>query len=186
MKGLILIASIVLLTGCASTMGGPRATATANLGDPAGRPAGTARLEQVSGGVHVVLEMTAMRPGAHGVHIHAIGKCDPPGFTTAGGHFNPGNRQHGTLNPQGPHAGDLPNITIEADGAGRMETLTDRVRLEGDGTSLFDADGSALVVHAGPDDFTTDPSGGSGARIACGALVKQEPPTGKPPRGSTY
>ncbi len=186
MKGLILIASTVLLTGCASTMGGPRSTATANLRDAAGRPAGTARLEQVSGGVHIVLEMTAMPPGAHGVHIHAIGKCDPPGFTTAGGHFNPGNRQHGTLNPQGPHAGDLPNITIEADGTGRMETLTDRVTLEGDGTSLFDADGSALVVHAGPDDFTTDPSGGSGARIACGVLVKQESPTGKPIGGSTY
>jgi Cu-Zn family superoxide dismutase len=104
-----------------------------------------------------------------------VGKCEPPPFTSAGAHFNPGARQHGFLNPQGAHAGDLPNITIAADGTGRLETAADGLTLGMGATSLFDADGSAIVVHAAPDDFKTDPTGNSGARIACGIVVKTAP-----------
>jgi Cu-Zn family superoxide dismutase len=104
--------------------------------------------------------------------VHAVGKCDPPDFATAGPHFNPLNKQHGALNPQGSHAGDLPNITVAPDGTGRMETTTEQLTLGSGPLSVWDADGSALVIHANPDDFKTDPTGNSGNRIACGVLVK--------------
>ncbi len=183
MRDLIPLASIVLLAGCAALPAGARATATANLRNAAGQSVGAARLDELRGGVHIVLEMTGMPPGDHGVHIHAVGKCDPPAFATAGPHFNPGGRQHGTLNPQGAHAGDLPNITVGADGRGRLETVSERISLGGDATSLFDADGSALVVHAQPDDFKTDPAGNAGARIACGVIARPEPPKAEPVSG---
>jgi Cu-Zn family superoxide dismutase len=98
--------------------------------------------------------------------------CEPPAFTSAGGHVNPGGRQHGLQNPRGPHAGDLPNIRIEADGSGRLESLNDRITLGAGPTSLFDGDGSALVIHAAADDLQTDPTGNSGGRLACGVIVK--------------
>ncbi|MBI3825959.1 MAG: superoxide dismutase family protein [Candidatus Rokubacteria bacterium] len=149
--------------------------ATAELRTPAGEAVGAAVLTDLGDGVRVVLETKAMPPGAHAVHVHETGTCDPPDFTTAGGHFNPDRKQHGLLNPAGPHAGDLPNITIAADGTGRLESFTKRLTVGPGATSLFDADGSALVVHAQPDDFTTDPTGNSGARLACGVIVKAQP-----------
>ena len=175
MKTLALLVTIgALVSGC-SAMSQPTPgnnNATAELKNATGQPVGTARLSQLSSGVRVVLEMRGMPPGAHGVHIHEVGKCDPPAFTTAGGHFNPGAKKHGALNPAGPHAGDLPNVTIGPDGTGRLESMAELVSLGAGGTSIFDADGSALVVHAGLDDFQTDPAGNSGARIACGVIVK--------------
>ncbi len=177
------LASLVLLSGCAGLTTGYRPEARVELLDATGRAVGTARLEQVGAVVHIVLALTGMPPGVHAVHIHAVGRCDPPDFASAGGHFNPGRRQHGLQNPQGPHAGDLPNISIDADGTGRLETVAERVTLASGPTSLFDADGSALVVHAGPDDFKTDPAGNAGARIACGVIVKVEPPKLEPVRG---
>ncbi len=120
------------------------------------------------------MEVKGLPPGAKAVHVHAVGTCEGPQFTSAGDHFNPGKKEHGMMNPQGPHAGDLPNITIAADGSGRMESATDRIALGAGATSLFDADGSALVIHAAPDDFKTDPTGNSGSRIACGVIVKKE------------
>jgi Cu-Zn family superoxide dismutase len=100
-----------------------------------------------------------------------VGKCDAPDFTSAGPHFNPTGKQHGALNPQGSHAGDLPNLNVGPDGTGRLETATEQITLGPGATSLWDADGSALVVHAAPDDFTTDPTGNAGGRIACGILT---------------
>ncbi|MGH7279535.1 MAG: superoxide dismutase family protein [Candidatus Rokuibacteriota bacterium] len=162
------------LAGCAALtqQAGTGATATAELVGSDGAPVGTATLTEVSDGVRIVMEVRSIAPGPHGVHIHDVGRCDRPGFTSAGGHFNPGSKEHGILNPKGAHAGDLPNVTVAADGTGRLETLTNRVTLGSGPTSIFDADGSALVVHAGPDDFRTDPTGNSGNRIACGAIVK--------------
>jgi Cu-Zn family superoxide dismutase len=151
------------------------ATATAQLQNAEGRAVGTALLTQVNAGVRVVVEVRGLSPGTKAVHIHETGRCEAPAFSSAGGHFNPEGRQHGLLNPRGPHAGDLPNITIEADGSGRLETTTDRITLGAGATSLFDGDGSAIVVHGSQDDFMTDPTGNSGARIACGVIVKQEP-----------
>jgi len=151
------------------------ATATSELQNGEGRTVGTALLTQINAGVRIVVEVRGLSPGTKAVHIHETGRCEPPAFSSAGGHFNPEGRQHGLLNPRGPHAGDLPNITIDAEGSGRLETTTDRITLGAGSASLFDGDGSAIVVHGSPDDFMTDPTGNSGARIACGAIVKQEP-----------
>jgi Cu-Zn family superoxide dismutase len=136
------------------------------------QPIGTATLSQVTGGVRVVMELHGLPPGPKGVHLHEAAKCDPPDFTSAGGHFNPEQKQHGLLNTAGPHAGDLPNVTVTADGTGRLESFNDRVTLEPGPKSLLDGAGTALVIHAAPDDFRTDPTGGSGARIACGVIAK--------------
>jgi Cu-Zn family superoxide dismutase len=168
-----LVAVAVLVTGCTAVPLSPVGTsAMAEVRDARNRVVGRATLTEVSGGVRIVLEARGLPPGAKGVHLHAVGTCEPPAFASAGEHFNPQNKQHGVLNPSGPHAGDLPNLTIETDGTGRLETFTDRVTLAAGPTSLFDADGSAIVVHGAPDDFRTDPTGNSGARIACGAIVK--------------
>jgi Cu-Zn family superoxide dismutase len=172
MTVIVLAIAAVLLAGCATTGMSTDNTARAELRNAGGQAVGTATFTQVGNAVRILLEMRGAPAGTKGVHVHAVGKCDPPDFTTAGGHFNPGGRQHGTLNPQGSHAGDLPNITIAADGSGRLETAAQQLTLLGGPNSVFDADGSALVVHAAPDDFRTDPTGNSGARIACGVIVK--------------
>ena len=171
--GIVALGSL-LLAGCAqmTSSGATGPSASADLRNAAGQSVGRATLTTAGTGVRVVLDLRGLPPGGKGVHIHEIGKCEPPAFTSAGAHFNPGKRQHGMDNPQGPHAGDLPNVTIAADGTGRLDTTTDRASLAAGGpTSLFDADGSALVVHADADDMKTDPTGGSGGRIACGVIV---------------
>ena len=174
MRAAIAAGLTLSLAGCAS-MTQPATTgntAQAELKNASGQTVGTATITEVSGGVRVVVEARGLPAGAKGVHVHEVGKCDPPGFTTAGGHFNPTGKQHGLMNPQGPHGGDLPNITIAADGTGRLEAFSDRLTLSAGANSVFDGDGSAVVIHAGPDDFKTDPAGNSGARIACGVLQK--------------
>jgi superoxide dismutase, Cu-Zn family len=114
----------------------------------------------------------ALPEGLHAVHIHAVGKCEGPAFTSAGGHFNPLNKKHGLKSADGPHAGDLPDMYVNKTGVGRYEALMENITLGSGETSIFDADGSAIVVHAGPDDNMTDPSGNSGDRIACGVITK--------------
>ncbi len=162
------------LAGCggASETRGAAPTATAELMDASGRDVGTAHLSEDGEGVRILLEVHGLTAGRKGVHIHETGNCEPPDFKSAGAHFNPAAKQHGTDNPQGPHAGDLPNIEVGKDGTGRLDTTTDRVTLGEGASSLFDADGSALVVHADPDDYKTDPSGNSGDRIACAVIRK--------------
>ena len=126
------------------------------------------------GGVRILIDLTGVAPGTKAVHILEVGRCDPPSFESAGAHFNPTKAQHGTANPRGPHAGDLPNVTVEATGRGHLELTATRVTLEKGSTSLFGADGSALVVHESADDLRTDPAGNSGARIACGVILRAE------------
>lgn len=170
-SGLVVLLS---LNGCAtvtSPSGG--ATASAELRDAHDKVVGQAGFTEVAGGVRVLLEAKGLPPGDKAVHLHAVGKCEPPAFESAGAHFNPSNKQHGLLNSAGSHAGDLPNFTIAADGAGRLETFSERITLGTGETSLFGADGTAVVVHAGPDDFQTDPAGNSGPRIACGVVTKK-------------
>ena len=168
--GLVVVA--LLLAGCSSMMSGGDNAAVAELTNTSGQSVGTARFTQAGNVVRILVEAKGLPPGPHGAHIHAVGKCDPPDFNSAGPHFNPTNKQHGALNPQGSHAGDLPNLTVGPDGTGRMETTTEQLSLGSGPSSVWDADGSALVVHANADDFKTDPTGNSGARIACGVLVK--------------
>lgn len=172
MRRVVIVVLSSLLAGCAAMQPSGDTTATADLKNAAGATVGTANLTQVGGVVRIVLEAKGLTPGLHGVHVHAVGKCDPPDFNSAGPHFNPANKQHGALNPQGSHAGDLPNLNVGADGTGRLETATEQIVLGTGTSSVWDTDGSALIIHAAPDDFKTDPTGNSGARIACGVLTK--------------
>jgi superoxide dismutase, Cu-Zn family len=152
--------------------------ATAEIKDASGQVAGSATFRPtLAGEVRVQVKLRGFNAavGDHGIHIHAVGRCEAPGFTTAGGHFNPATHQHGFLNPLGYHAGDLPNLTLNDDGNATFNYNTYTVSLErGVANSLFDADGSAVVIHAGPDDLRTDPAGNSGARIACGVIEPVE------------
>ncbi len=170
-------ADTVATTGTADTGAAVDATfAMAELRDTEGRLVATATLRQEDDGVRIGLDAQGLQPGEHGIHIHAVGQCDPGGespFSSAGPHLNPDNAQHGLENPQGPHAGDLPNLEVGDDGTAQYDETTDRFTLGPGPRSLFDADGSALVLHAAPDDMTTDPSGSSGARIACGVIERQ-------------
>ncbi|MEA2766332.1 MAG: superoxide dismutase, Cu-Zn family [Gemmatimonadaceae bacterium] len=169
------IATIALLAGCASAsrMGNAVSRASAIMYDINGTPIGTADLWQdPSGLVNVEIASLALPAGTHGIHFHEVGKCEggATAFSTAGAHYNPLGKQHGLSNPAGPHAGDAPNVVIPASGVGRVAFTSDRVTLTSGTISLFDADGSSIVVHANPDDQVSQPSGNSGARIACGVV----------------
>ena len=135
-----------------------------------GTPAGTAQLLASATGVTISVAAAGLPGGTHVLHLHMVGRCDPPGFETAGGHLNPGMRQHGTENPAGAHFGDLPNLIVGGAGAATVTAALQGTRAEVL-AQIFDADGTAVVVHAGPDDYRTDPSGNSGSRIACGVLT---------------
>lgn len=140
--------------------------ASATLVDSAGNHIGTARfVEDATGEVHINVKVEGLAAGLHGIHIHAVGSCVGPAFTSAGGHFNPGGVTHGA------HAGDLPNMTVNGAGQGRLNATTDGITLDEGPLSVFDGNGSAVVIHAGTDDYVTDPSGNSGPRIACGVIV---------------
>ena len=146
-------------------------SAAADVRDAAGRTRARAAATRSGDDVRLRIEAVGMAPGAYGAHVHAVGRCDPPGFTTAGPHWNPTGRQHGKDNPAGMHKGDLPNLLVGADGNGSFELTIAGARVSGRGAAaLLDGDGAAIVIHAAPDDFRTDPSGNSGARIACGVL----------------
>lgn len=143
--------------------------ATATVHDAAGRELGTLAIIETSSGLTSSGVLRGLPPGAHGIHIHAVGQCAAP-FTTAGGHWNPLTHQHGFDNPQGAHAGDMQNIVAGSDSAAAVNVTTRGGILRGT-NGLLDADGAAIVVHAGTDDYKTDPAGNSGARIACGVIA---------------
>jgi Cu-Zn family superoxide dismutase len=136
---------------------------------------GTATILPSSSGVRINVQVSQLPPGTHGIHIHTVGKCEGPAFTSAGGHFNPLSKQHGKDNPQGPHAGDLLNIEVAADGTGKTTLSDPNVTLAGGPNSLFSEAGTALVIHEKADDYKTDPAGNSGARIACGVITTTAP-----------
>ena len=121
--------------------------------------------------VKIALEVEKLPPGPHGFHIHAVGRCDPPDFASAGAHFNPEGKKHGLKNPEGPHAGDLSNLVVGPDGTAKATASAPRVTLGAGPNSVFQPGGTALVIHAAPDDDVTDPAGNSGARIACGVIT---------------
>jgi Cu-Zn family superoxide dismutase len=146
--------------------------AKAELKNAKGEAVGNATLTEGPGGVKIAIQASKLPPGPHGFHIHAVGKCDPPDFTSAGGHFNPHGKKHGLKSPEGPHAGDLPNLVVGADGAAKAEVVAAQVTLKEGKNSLFQPGGTALVIHANPDDEKTDPTGNAGGRIACGVITK--------------
>ena len=141
------------------------------LRDPTGRLLANATISD-EGGLRVRVEAAGLAQGTYAVHVHAAGHCEPPDFQSAGPHWNPTGRQHGRLNPAGPHLGDLPNLTIGTDGAGAVEFTIRGASLRGGERGLMDRDGAALVIHTGPDDYRTHPSGNSGARLACGVIAE--------------
>lgn len=177
---LIVVGSVVVVGACSKFLN-KLPVAAATLNDDSGQIVGSATLSQDANGlVHVHVEIScptnsckSVLPGDHGLHFHAVGSCvsgGNPVFASAGGHFNPLAKQHGLSNPAGPHAGDAPNITVNSTGHGDVRFTTDRITLTPGASSLFDVDGTALVIHAGPDDQMSQPAGNSGARVACGVV----------------
>lgn len=137
-----------------------------------GQKIGTARLTQTRSGVRINVSVSQLPPGTHAFHVHTVGKCEVPDFKSAGGHFNPAGKQHGKDNPLGPHAGDMNNFEVKADGTAKFFTLNRAVTLGEGPNSLFHEGGTSLVIHEKADDYKTDPAGNAGNRIACGVTEK--------------
>jgi Cu-Zn family superoxide dismutase len=176
MRATLILAGLssIALAGCSTSqdvaVGSPTARgarATAMLRTATGLEAGRATATEVAGGIRYTLDVRGLPAGTHGAHVHTVGRCDAPDFTTAGPHWNPTTTKHGSMNPQGPHEGDLPNLIIGSDGRGTLGITVPGATMAG----VLDADGAAIVVHAGTDDLVTDPSGNSGGRIACGVFA---------------
>lgn len=169
--GAVLLAGAVHAQTPATTAGKtqPPLTAaplvSATIIDANGAEHGKATLAVAGEVLRLLVDVRGMPPGTHGLHIHTVGKCEAPGFTTAGAHWNPTGRQHGDMNAQGPHAGDFKNLVVGADGKGTLSA-----DVPGSFKALIDEDGAAIVIHAAADDYKTDPSGNSGARIACAVI----------------
>lgn len=170
---------ILALAGAALAVGAPvmalassgASHASAELRDAGGAVVGWADFtEDSTGRLHVNVHVNGISAGLHGIHIHAVGACSPD-FAAAGSHHNPLGAAHGLEAPTGAHAGDLPNLEVNVAGVGHLDGTTDRASLSNGPTTIFDADGSALIIHAGPDDQVTNPAGNSGGRIACGVIV---------------
>ena len=176
---LIALSVLLVVTGCGKkgawlpVSGNNPPTVSAPVLGVEGKEIGEATLEESTDGVTININAEGFLPGLHGIHIHETGMCTPPGFESAGAHFNPTHKQHGFDNPKGFHLGDLPNIVVGYDGKVKAKITTREFTLKPNlENSILDKDGSALVIHEDIDDYKTDPSGNSGARIACAAFNK--------------
>lgn len=171
-------AMLVLLLACGGRTPGPAGQplpdliATAALTSRDSVRVGVATFTAGDTGAWLGLSVSGLTPGRHGLHIHETGNCLTPDFTSAGGHLNPGSTHHGLENSQGHHAGDLPNLLVEPDGSADTSFAIDPGLFRAGEGSLFQSQGTALVIHANPDDQRTDPSGGSGDRVACGVIER--------------
>jgi Cu-Zn family superoxide dismutase len=168
-----MLASALLLGGCAMMGGGtkmPVPDASAHLTDKDGADRGRVDVFAEAGGLRLEIVARGFNPGTYGMHVHAVGQCDGPAFTSAGPHWNPTGAQHGHDNPMGAHRGDLPNLVVEAGMIGRATVTISGSGLKGDG-NLFDSDGASFIIHAAADDMKSDPTGNSGGRVVCGVFA---------------
>lgn len=166
------LAAATLLTMTCLALPAAAQVAKATLKDTTGKDVGTVSLVQTSNGVLLKMMVKGLPPGEKAFHIHAVGRCEPP-FTTAGSHFNPAGKKHGLASADGAHAGDMPNLHIPANGDLTVEVLNTAITLvKGQPHSLFDADGSSIIIHANADDHKTDATGNAGDRIVCGIITE--------------
>ena len=164
--------AMALTTACVHSPADGPIIAKAELSNAQNQQSGIVVIRNGTGGPVMLVDATGLAAGVYGMHFHQIGKCDAPGFTTAGGHWNPVGRQHGLSNASGAHAGDLPNLEINSNDKAAITVPLDPSLFNG-AQSLFDSDGAAIIIHARADDNMTDPSGNSGDRILCGVLQAQ-------------
>jgi Cu-Zn family superoxide dismutase len=166
---------MLVLGGCATAaVDAPSLRGQAVLKDKTGQQVGLATLTEEADGVRIEITGVGLPPGPKGLHIHTVASCEPPDFVSAGAHFNPTGKKHGRLNPDGAHTGDLPNLVVTSLGAAGLDATTKAVTLKTGGPgSLFGEGGTSLIIHAQPDDEKTDPTGNSGARIACGVITRR-------------
>jgi Cu-Zn family superoxide dismutase len=171
MRSSIRLFGLTAVLLAAATLPSQAQTARAALQTAEGKNAGTVTLTQTPHGVLLSLAVKGLPAGEHAFHIHEVGKCEAPSFTSAGGHFNPDNKKHGVMAADGSHAGDMPNLFIPASGELMVEVINGAVSLEkGKPNSVFDTDGSTIIIHANKDDYKTDPTGDAGGRVACGVV----------------
>jgi Cu-Zn family superoxide dismutase len=168
-----LLAALALITACShGGTGGtsPRPVASGTFRNAGGDRVGLVTLTDSGGNLHLGVSAAQLEPGLHGLHFHAQGSCTPPDFSSAGPHFNPEGRKHGRLNPEGPHLGDLPNLVAGPDGSADTSFSVPSDLAGAGPRSLLGPGGTAIVIHARPDDERTDPSGNSGERVACAVI----------------
>ncbi|HUR95416.1 MAG TPA: superoxide dismutase family protein [Gemmatimonadales bacterium] len=166
------LAAALAVAGCSrrGSTGTPEPVASGTLRNAAGERVGVATIRDTAGIAELGISVSGLAPGPHGLHFHAQGTCTAPEFTSAGPHLDPGGRKHGRLNPDGPHRGDLPNLIVGAEGSADTSFALARELASGGPGALLQPGGTSLVIHADPDDERTDPSGNSGARVACAVL----------------
>jgi len=169
----------ITLAACGGQARGPEGAklpdpiANASLFDTAGTQVGLATFSEVGGEGRMGISVSGLSPGRHGMHIHETGACTPPAFESAGSHLNPDSKQHGLEHPEGPHAGDMPNLIVEADGSADTTLTVSAGLVAQGGASMIGAEKRAFVIHADPDDQKTDPSGNSGSRVVCGVIERR-------------